>query len=459
MKSESSPSVAAPLHSKLSLGLKLGYGIGDIGCNIFIVSTGMFLLFFLTDVLGIEPALAGLVLLIPKLWDVISDPIMGGISDMTNSRMGRRRPYLLYSSIPFGLVFFVLFIAPHYDSQLVAAVHVGLLFALGCTAFTVYNVPYSSMVAEMTDDYNERMSVTSFRMIGSSIGVLLAGGLAMQLVSMGGGGESGFRFMGLIFGILIAAFCLISVWGTRNARSLKAVDEKPAFLEQVKVAFANRPFKVLMLMYLFQSIAIGVLMAGQIYYVKYVMKMPESFVGIISAVLFITAIVFIPFWVKVGVKLGKIRAYTIGLSLLTFMLLSLFFTKPSQSTVFLLQMFFLGIGFSSFQLFPFSMLPDTIEYDEMKSGMRREGIFSGAWACGQKSAYAIGPSIVGLTLSLSGFVSTGEQPESLATGIRIVFCVFTAAMMLISLIPFRKYELTEERFEEIKQLIHDQGGN
>lgn len=455
MKPDSGKVAAAPFGEKLSFGLKFGYGIGDIGCNIFIVSTGMFLLFFLTDVLGVEPALAGLVLLIPKLWDVVSDPIMGGISDMTRSRMGRRRPYLLYSSIPFGLAFFALFVAPHYESQLIGAIHVGLLFALGCTAFTVYNVPYSSMVAEMTDDYNERMSVTSFRMIGSSVGVLLAGGLAMPLVEMGGGDKSGFRLMGMIFGILIAVFCLLSVWGTRNARTLKAVEKMPPLKEQIKVAFANKPFKVLMLMYLIQSIAIGVLMAGQIFYVKYVMKMPESYVGVISAILFITAIVFIPFWVRVGIKLGKIKAYTIGLCLLTVMLLSMFFTRPTQSTIFLLQMFFLGIGFSSFQLFPFSMLPDTIEFDEMKSGMRREGIFSGAWACGQKSAYAIGPGIVGITLSLSGFISAGEQPESLATGIRAVFCVFTAAMMLLSLIPFRRYELTEERFEEIKQLIRE----
>lgn len=455
MENESNSLAVTPIINKLSLGLKLGYGIGDIGCNIFIVSTGMFLLFFLTDVMGVEPALAGLVLLFPKLWDVISDPIMGGISDITHSRMGRRRPYLLYSSIPFGLVFFALFITPHYESETLRIIHVGVLFALGCTVFTIYNVPYSSMVAEMTDDYNERMSVTSFRMVGSSIGVLLAGGLAMALVEMGGGGESGFRFMGMIFGILITVFCLSSVWGTRNARFLKADNKKTAFWEQTKTAFSNRPFKLLMAMYFIQSVAIGVLMAGQIYYVKYVMKMPETNVGLVSAILFITAIVFIPFWVKVGIKLGKIRAYAIGLSLLTVTLFSLFFSKPSQSGIFLFQMFILGIGFSSFQLFPFSMLPDTIEFDEMKSGMRREGIFSGVWASGQKSAYAIGPSIVGFTLSLSGFMSTGEQPESLATGIRVVFCVFTAALLLISLIPFQKYELTEERFEEIKNQIKD----
>ena len=442
---------------KLPFGLKMGYGIGDIGCNIFIVTSGVYLLFFLTNILGVEPALAGLALLLPKLWDVVSDPIMGGISDVTHSRIGRRRPYLIFSSIPFGIVFFFLFRAPHYSSSIATATHVGLLFALGCTIFTIYNVPYSSMVAEMSDDYNERMSITSFRMIGSSIGVLLAGGLALPLVEMGGGGEGGFRFMGLIFGGLIVAFCLICAWATRNARTLPAVrDDKVSFRAQIKIAFKNLPFKSLISMYVFQSVAMGVLMAGLVYYVKYVMDLPETAMGIIFPVLFVTAILFIPVWVKVGVRLGKIKAYTIGICILAVMLVSLFFTEPSQMGIFYGQMFLLGIGFSSFQLFPFSMLPDTIEFDEMQSGMRREGVFCGIWACGQKTAYSVGPGIMGLMLSRAGFiVSADVQPDSVETGVRIVFCLLTALMMLISLIPFYKYDLTEERFEEIKQLIRE----
>jgi len=432
-----------PAHKKLPFLLKAGYGIGDIGCNIFIVTCGLFLLFFLTNVMGVEPALAGLALLIPKLWDVISDPIMGGISDVTRSRIGRRRPYLLAASIPFGIIFFILFIAPHYDSGFSKALHVGLLFALGCTVFTVFNVPYSSMVAEMTDNYNERMSITSFRMIGSSIGVLLAGGLAMPLVDMGGGGEAGFRFMGIIFGVAITIFCLICFRATRTARTLPASDKMPPIVEQIKVAFRNTPFKMLILMYIFQSLAMGVLMAGLIFYIKYVMGLPETAMGIVFPILTVTAILFIPLWVKIGVKFGKIKSYTIGLCILSIMLFSLFFTQPSQLNLFYFQVFLLGIGFSSFQLFPFSMLPDTIEFDELQSGLRREGVFSGIWASGQKTAYSVGPSIVGFALSLSGFEAADVlQPESVATGIRVVFCIFTSAMVILSLIPFFKYDLT-----------------
>ena len=440
-------------NKKLSFGLKLGYGIGDIGSNIFIVSSGLFLLFFLTNILGVNPALAGLVLLFPKLWDVISDPIMGGISDITHSRMGRRRPYLLTAAIPFGLIFFFLFMAPQYNSELANALYVGAMFALGCTVFTVFNVPYSSMVAEMSDNYNERMSITSYRMIGSSIGVLLAGGLAMPLVEIGGGGEAGFRFMGIVLGTLITVFCLICFFGTRNANTLPANNKKLPFGEQIKIAFQNTPFKMLMTMYTFQSLGIGVLMAGLIYYVKYVMGLPETSMGIIFPILIVTAIIFIPVWVKIGVKLGKIKAYSIGLIILAGMLFSLYFTKSSQLNIFYVQIFLLGIGFSSFQLFPFSMLPDTIEFDELQSGMRREGIFSGIWSSAQKTAYSVGPSIVGFTLSMSGFINSSVQPNSVEFGVRIVFCLFTALMILLSLVPFYKYNLTEERFEEIKLMI------
>jgi glycoside/pentoside/hexuronide:cation symporter, GPH family len=443
---------------KLSFGLKVGYGIGDVGSNIFIVTSGLFLLFFLTNVLDVNPALAGLVLLFPKLWDVISDPLMGGISDVTHSRFGRRRPYLLAAAIPFGLIFYLLFFTPQLDSELAKALYVGLMFALGCTVFTVFNVPYSSMVAEMSDDYNERMSITSFRMIGSSVGVLLAGGLAMPLVEMGGGGEVGFRFMGFVLGIMITIFCLISFFGTRKAKTLQAVEDRPPFLEQVKIAFRNTPFKMLMMMYTFQSLAIGVLMAGLIFYVKYVMNLPETSMGIVFPILIVTAIIFIPVWLKIGVKIGKIKAYTIGLLILSAMLFSLFFTKPSQLNLFYIQIFLLGIGFSSFQLFPFSMLPDTIEFDELQSGMRREGIFSGIWSSAQKTAYSVGPSIVGFTLSMAGFVNASTQPESVEVGVRIVFCLFTSFMILISLLPFLKYDLTEEIFEEIKLKIQQKHG-
>jgi sugar (glycoside-pentoside-hexuronide) transporter len=439
--------------SKLSLGIKLSFGIGDIAMNIFIVTTGMYLLFFLTNVVGVNPALAGTMLLFPKLLDVILDPIMGAISDVTHSRFGRRRVYLLYGSLPFGLSFFVLYLVPGFQTEFANALQISLLFALGCTIFAMVNVPYASMVPEMSDDYNERMSLVSFRMTFASIGALLAGGLTMVLVNAGGGGADGFRFMGGIFGLLIIVSCLWCFFGTGKAHSLPPHKETPPLKEQIKIAARNYPFVILMTSYFLQALAIGVMMAGFVYYVKYAMALPETAMNIAFPIFMVTGVIFIPVWLAVGKKLGKIKSYYIGLAIFTLSMASLFFTSSSQLIIFYAQVFVAGIGFSSFQLFPFSMLPDTVEYDQMQSGLRREGIFSGMWSAGQKIAYSVGPPIVGFALALSGFIVDGVQPESVATGVRVVFCLFPAAMILLSFLPFSKYKITEEEFEKIKAKI------
>jgi len=438
---------------KLPFGIKLSYGIGDIANNFFIVATGMYLLFFMTNVLGINPALAGTMLLWPKLWDVISDPMMGAISDATRSRFGRRRVYLLYGSIPFGIAFLLIFVAPGYATEFARALQVSLLYALGCTAFTVVNVPYASMVPEMSDDYNERMSITSFRMFFASVGALLAGALAMPIVKAGGGGAAGFQLMGLIFGVGIVIFCLICFFGTRKAPSLPPKKEMPPIKQQIAIAAKNYPFVMLMTSYFLQALAIGVMMAGFVYYVKYAMALPETAMNTAFPIFLVTGIIFIPIWLQVGKRLGKIKSYYLGLAIFAVFMASLFLTSPSLLWLFYVQVFLAGIGFSSFQLFPFSMLPDTIEYDQMQSGLRREGVFSGMWSAGQKIAYAMSPAIVGYALALSGFVKEGVQPDSLNIGVRAVFCLFPAAMILLSFLPFSKYTLTEEEFEKVKAKI------
>jgi Na+/melibiose symporter-like transporter len=259
--------------------------------------------------------------------------------------------------------------------------------------------------------------------------------------------------MGLFFGMGIVIFCLICFFGTRKAPSLPPKKEMPPMKQQIVIAAKNYPFVMLMTSYFLQALAIGVMMAGFIYYVKYAMALPETAMNTAFPIFLVTGIIFIPIWLQVGKRLGKIKSYFIGLAIFTVFMASLFFTSPALLWLFYVQVFLAGIGFSSFQLFPFSMLPDTIEYDQMQSGLRREGVFSGMWSAGQKIAYAISPALVGYALALSGFVKEGAQPESLNIGVRAIFCLFPAAMILLSFLPFSKYTLTEEEFEQVKAKI------
>ncbi len=309
------------------------------------------------------------------------------------------------------------------------------------------------MVPEMSDDYNERISIVSFRMFFASVGALMAGGLAIPLVEAGGGDATGFRFMGAVFGLMMVITLLVCFFGTAKAPSLPPKKEMPSIKDQIRIAARNFPFVMLMTSYFFQALAVGVMMAGFIYYVKYAMHLPETAMNIAFPIFLVTGILFIPVWLAVGKRLGKIKSYRIGLVFFTVMMASLFFTSPSLLWLFYVQIFLAGIGFSSFQLFPFSMLPDTVEYDQMQSGLRREGVFSGMWSAGQKIAYSVGPPIVGFALALSGFVKEGPQPESLTFGVRAIFCLFPAAMVLLSFLPFHNYTLTEEEFERVKARI------
>jgi GPH family glycoside/pentoside/hexuronide:cation symporter len=231
----------------------------------------------------------------------------------------------------------------------------------------------------------------------------------------------------------------------------------PPLKQQIRIAFRNFPFVMLMSSYFLQALAIGVMMAGFIYYVKYAMELPETAMNLVFPIFMVTGLLFIPAWLAVGKRLGKIRSYYIGLALFTAVMASLFFTDPSLRWLFYTQVFLAGVGFSSFQLFPFSMLPDTVEYDQMQSGLRREGVFTGMWSAGQKIAYSVAPPIVGFALSIAGFVREGVQPATLQTGVRVIFCLFPAVMILLSFIPFLKYQLTEEEFEKVKAKIRRRG--
>jgi GPH family glycoside/pentoside/hexuronide:cation symporter len=433
---------------------KIAYASGDAGVAIFLTVTGSFLLYYLTDVLGANPSAAGLALILPKFWDVITDPLMGMISDRTRSSMGRRRPYLLFGGVGFAASMVLLFALPHWVPAFGGVTGVALLYAFSCTAFTIYATPYCCMTAEITESYSERTEIAAWRQFFVIVAALFAGAATMAMVKAFGGGTAGFFRVSLVLGVVILCFSSIAFVSTRGLPSSRTSLESLSWKEQMGAVMANRPFRALFSAFFIQQISVGVFLAGIIYQIKYVLALEEERMGIVFICFYVTAALSVPMWVRVASRLQKRDAYSLGVVLVSASFLSAFAFASSSFVLFCSLMVTGGVGAAAFMVFSQAMLPDTIEFDAARSGARREGVFYGVFSSGQKTANAFGPAIVGIMLDAFGFLpglSAEEQSPRAILGIRIAVVAGPALLFLLSLIPLRRYHIDAERFEELKR--------
>jgi GPH family glycoside/pentoside/hexuronide:cation symporter len=437
--------MAAPLPRSVALG----YGLGSMGTGMYATVPGLLLLYYMTDVLGIGAGLAGLAIFVPRMWDVISDPLMGSISDRTRSRWGRRRPYLLAGGLTLPVFFGFLFSAPQLSPGAAFAFTM-VMYALCATAFTVFQVPYIAMPAEMTDDYHETTRLMAYRMALMTVGILIAGAGAPMVIKAVGGGRAGYSAMSWA----IAGLCLLamlgSFWGTRRARftAEDAPERGPRLLQQIALALRNRPFRVLVGAYALQLCAVGSLLATVAYFAEYVIGGGEETVTLLFLALMLPAIVTMPLWLALSRRLGKERCFSLALVLFTAGAVSLWWSPAMSLTVAASLVGVMGIAYAATQLFPYSMLPDTIALDRKASGRSREGIFTGIWTAVDKGGLALGGFATGLILEFSGFIERhGEaaitQPASALRGIVVAMSLVPALLTLASWAIYRRYDLGE----------------
>jgi len=255
----------------LSLGTYLGYGVGSVGTGIFSTVPGLLLLSFMVRYLQVPPALAGTVILIPRLWDVITDPFAGSLSDRTRTRWGARRPWMLAGSLTLPVVFALLFRVPEHSGT-AAAWYLLFIYILGTTFYTIYQVPYVAMPAEMSEDYNERTTIMSYRIAFLTVGILVGGAAAPELVSTAGGGREGFAFMGIVVGAVLFLTMIGSVFGTRRIPHVEPVSITATFREQIRAAAENKPFFILFGAYIIQVLGIGAMLAGVDFFSSYILN-------------------------------------------------------------------------------------------------------------------------------------------------------------------------------------------
>ncbi|WP_432925634.1 MFS transporter [Microbispora sp. CA-135349] len=438
---------ATPSPSKVSLGVRLGYAVGSFCTANFATIPGLLLLFYMTNVLAVPAAFAGVVLFLPKAWDLIANTLVGRWSDRTVSRWGPRRPWLLAGALVLPVSFALMFAGPPLTGA-PAGVYVGLTFLLAATGYALYEVPYKAMPAEMTTDYHERTSLLQWRMVLISVGIAMSGILAPLIAGKTAGG---YRTMGVVFGVILLVAMLASFFGTARAPFTGQQRSEGTLREQLSAARTSRPFMWLLGLSSAQTLAVGVMLAGSPYFAAYILDDPSATTTLFAALVG-PMLVTMPLWVWLARRLDKRGAMILSGAMFGVGGLLILATPALGSLYAHLCVMLVGIGYAGLQLLQYSMLADVIAYDGVVSGKRRGGVFTGLWTAVENAVQALGATLYGWVLSAGGFLSSDPehpvtQPDSahvaVMVGVTLVPALITFAGVLMTL----KYELTAERID------------
>ena len=466
-------------HARLPLWLKLLYGSGDWGISSIGMMRSIFYAIYLTDVVGLEPRLASFGALIGIVWDAVNDPIVGIITDRLNTRWGRRRPFLLWFSIPFGLSFVILWSAPNWDNQAALMAYVTVAFMIADTLQTLISVPFLSLTPELTPDYDERTTLTSFRsffqLVGALTVVIAAPAIVDMVLASGGSQQQGFMLVGAIFGSIGAVPLLLLGIFVRETSTPEQQETMP-FRETLSEAWQNIPFRFAVGIHMLNWSAVDMIAVTFPYFLLYWVAQGDllakvnilgfdlayesAFFGILMSV----CIVFIPFWLWMAKRYDKRTAYRLGMTVWVLATLTIYTIQPGQTTYLLSIAAFAGIGVSAAYTLPDSLFADVIEWDELRTRRRQEGIFYGMRTLIRKLTGALVIFITLQALGWSGYASPPDgvvrfmQSASALRMIRLLVSPFGAAILSGTIILASFFPLSREQYAKIQKLLEQRRG-
>ena len=438
----------------LSVAQKAGWGLADMGIVVFVIVKQLLVLSFLTNYLNVPVGIAGLLTTSVLIFDIITDPIVGYLSDRTHSRWGRRVPWMVIGALILSGGIIGLFGVPQSLSLSGTIIWVGGFFALATVGFTMVAIPYGATAGEMTQDPKERSTMMGFRMAFASVGILLGGAVIPQLA--GGTREGHF-----IAAIYVAPIIILSIWGslwsTRTAPRILSPSAR-GFMSTWLLVFKNKPFVILVCLYGIMTLAIALITAGLPFAAIYlIFDSGNSLLSPASTALGILSLLFAcfvfgsilsqAFWVWMSARLGKVGALIFGLVIYIVLLIAIFVSLPSVDIMLMAILFVVaGMTNGAYQQIPWAIYPDLMDITRSESGDAIEGAFSAIWLFGQKVANAIAPLILSLILALFGWRESGEGftdqvPEALRAlqNSITILPAFILALAILGLFYFSRY--------------------
>jgi Na+/melibiose symporter-like transporter len=423
----SQPEVSRP--APLGERVLVGYATGGAVAGAYATVVGLMMLPYLTDTLGIGPAAAGILLLMGRLFDVAMSPLAGRLSDRTHSAIGARRPYLALGGPLLAIALAAAFSSPGTGAAGYVYVLVALLAA--GTAFALFQVPYAGMPAEITDSETERTQLMTRRMAALGAASLLAGGVAPLVVDAAGGGPSGYRWMGVMVGALIAVSALAAFVGTARAPLGRPYPSEASLRRQIAAARQSPAFRALLVCFVVQSIAIGSLLVGARYVSTLVWRDPAATSPLFVAFIGPAVLVMAP-WSLVGRRLGKLTAYRLGSLILAGASAVLVALPLLPRALVYAVVVVAGVGYAGLQVFAQALLPDYVADDTARTGRRQAGVFTGLWTAGQSLGMGAGALLFALLLQVAGY--RPSTSDGTATTVSIQFAVLIGFATIPSLL-------------------------
>lgn len=444
----------------LSTATVTRYAIGSLGTGGFATLPGLVLVFYLTDTLGIAALWAGLLVTVAKIWDVVIDPVIGARSDRALAMHGSRRGMMILGAVALPVFFVITFGTPSGIGPLASGVWVMLAFLATATAFSLFQVPYIALPAEIAPDYNSRTRLLSWRVVVLTFAILLFGAGGPILRDLGGDNEYyGYLLMAVVAGVLIGAGMLVSSFAAPRtsidtpiatmradavARVPFGVGVRANYRASIAVLRRSQPFRALLATFVLQGLATGLMLAGANYVAVWVLDSKLA-LTLLFVALIAPALLCAPLWKLIADRIGKERGFrlaTILFGIATAALIGMLWAPGDWVYV---PVALAGAGYAGMQALPMAMLPDVIRHDA-GSGLGEAGTFSGVWTAGETTGMALGATVLSITLALTGYLeSVGgqqvQQSPAAVAGIVLAFSVVPAVLVGLSLLTLSRYTL------------------